>query len=332
MQSVTVAPNGGRPSIKSLQPSHREANSFQLIHPLDLEELFASSSDPVQLIEAHFSSSDHPVAELDHFPLHLPDALQMHPSYLEAGTDRSKYYPNYDHPSDGNLLPDHQLTQALEDVGIFPNSLVVVYSTAPDGSMAAARLAWALLYAGVKNVRLLDGGIRAWISHGGQTTPHIKVTADPSLRVFRNTPAKWETRPDLLATTNEVARLDSSSDVLIDVRRRGEWDGSNPDQYSFFSKAGHIPGAVYQGDWRNLVDQTTDKIRPLLDSVAQRWRDQGILDADVEAGKKSLIFYCGTGWRSSIAFLVALSLGLRAKNYDDGFYGWSWDESNEITS
>ncbi|MBR9760051.1 hypothetical protein GYB43_07020 [bacterium] len=92
----------------------------------------------------------------------------------------------------------------------------------------------------------------------------------------------------------------------------------------------HLPGAEYQGDWKNLVDQNSDKIGPLLDSVAQRWRDQGILDADVASGKRSLIFYCGTGWRSSIAFLVALSLGLRAKNYDDGFYGWSWDEENEI--
>jgi len=32
---------------------------------------------------------------------------------------------------------------------------------------------------------------------------------------------------------------------------------------------------------------------------------------------------CGTGWRSSVSFLIARLLGLRAKNYDDGFYGWS---------
>ena len=43
-----------------------------------------------------------------------------------------------------------------------------------------------------------------------------------------------------------------------------------------------------------------------------------------------LIFYCGTGWRSSVALLVALQLGLRAKNYDSGFYGWSWGGENRI--
>jgi thiosulfate/3-mercaptopyruvate sulfurtransferase len=253
----------------------------------------------------------------------------MHPSYLEAGTNCSKYYPNYEHPSDGNLLPDKELTLALENVGIFPDTLVVVYGTDPDGSMAAARLTWALLYAGVKRVRFLDGGIRSWITHNGETSPLVEI-AGTSVVPRQSPCAHWEIRSDLLATTAEVSQLNSTQGKLIDVRRRDEWDGSNPNHYSFFSKAGHIPSAEYQGDWKNLVDQRSDKIGPMLDSIAQRRREQGILDAKVEAGITPLIFYCGTGWRSSIAFLVALSLGLRAKNYDDGFYGWSWNQENEI--
>ena len=269
MRPVTVSPDGGRRSITSLKASIPRLSDFQLIDALALEQLLESSHEQCQLIEAHFSSADHPLAGNDQRSPHLPGALQMHPSYLEAGTDRSKYYPNYDHPSDGNLLPDHELTLALEIAGTTPNPL-----------------------------------------------------QSPS--------AEWQIRSEFLATTDEVSRLNSSHGKLIDVRRRDEWDGTNPNQYSFFSKAGHIPSAEYQGDWKNLVDQNSDKIGPLLDSVAKRWRNQGILDADVASGKRSLIFYCGTGWRSSIAFLVALSLGLRAKNYDDGFYGWSWDEENEI--
>ena len=38
-------------------------------------------------------------------------------------------------------------------------------------------------------------------------------------------------------------------------------------------------------------------------------REQGILDADVESGKKALIFYCGTGWRGSEAFFNAWLIG-----------------------
>merc|ERR1712188_283341 len=43
-----------------------------------------------------------------------------------------------------------------------------------------------------------------------------------------------------------------------------------------------------------------------------------------------LIFYCGTGWRSSIAFFLAYLLGCESKNYDDGFYGWSEDPTKEV--
>ena len=138
MRPVTVSPDGGRRSITSLESSILRLSDFQLIDALALEQLLESSHEQCQLIEAHFSSADHPLAGNDQRSPHLPGALQMHPSYLEAGTDRSKYYPNYDHPSDGNLLPDHELTLALENVGIFPDTLVVVYGTDPDGSMAAA--------------------------------------------------------------------------------------------------------------------------------------------------------------------------------------------------
>ena len=117
---------------------------------------------------------------------------------------------------------------------------------------------------------------------------------------------------------------------LVDVRGRGEWDGSLTHHYPFFSKAGHIPTAEFQGDWENLVDKNTHKLGPMLDTVGKRWRKLGIIDSGVSPSRTTLIFYCGTGWRSSIAFLVALLLGVRAKNYDSGFYGWSWNEENEI--
>ena len=328
MHPVTVTPDGGRRSLASLKESQIEPGTFQLIGPHELEHCLDSSQVQIQLIEAHFSSSDHPAVHQE--TAHLSGALQMHPSYLEAGTNRSKYYPNYAQPSDGNLLPDLELTQALENVGIFPDTLVVIYGTDSDGSMAAARLTWAMLYAGVKQVRLLDGGIRSWITHGGKTVSRINGAGEVLSRHSRKHSLPWKLRSDLLATTKELSSLDPSKGKLIDVRRKDEWDGTNPNNYPFFSKAGHIPTAIYQGDWKNLVDLRTDKISPMLESVAQHWRALGILDADVEAGLTPLIFYCGTGWRSSIAFLVALSLGLRAKNYDDGFYGWSWDDQNEI--
>ncbi|MGI9241473.1 MAG: rhodanese-like domain-containing protein, partial [Verrucomicrobiales bacterium] len=117
---------------------------------------------------------------------------------------------------------------------------------------------------------------------------------------------------------------------LVDVRGPGEWDGTVKHHYPFFSKAGHIPTAIFQGDWDNLLDRGSRKLAPALDSVEHRWREQGVIDLGVETQATTVIFYCGAGWRSSLSFLAALLLGVRAKNYDDGFYGWSWGGENEI--
>ncbi len=304
--------------------------SFRLLDPKTFADGLASF-DGV-LLEAQFASIDHPPR--DRRPLHVPGAIRLHPSYLEAGTDRARYYPQYASPGDGNLLPDRELTRAIERLGIAPDTTVVVYGREPEATMAAARVVWGLLYAGVHDVRLLDGGLDGWLETGGATVANIPTACAPEWkgRAIAGPARSWRVRTHLRATTDEVraAAATGGAGRLVDVRARGEWDGTDIDRYPFFSAAGHIPTAVHQGDWDTLLDPATKRLGPNIHNVAHRWREQGILDACVEAGEKPLIFYCGTGWRSSIAFLVACLLGLPAKNYEDGFYGWSDGEANEI--
>jgi thiosulfate/3-mercaptopyruvate sulfurtransferase len=302
---------------------------FQLLDP----NAVANGSAPGRVVlEAQFSSIDHPPR--DDRPLHIPGAIRVHPSYFDAGTDRSRYYPHYERPGDGNLLPDADLTRAIERLGIAPDTPVVVYGREPEGTMAAARVVWGLLYAGVKDVGLLDGGLDAWLEADGETTDSIPSACDALWegRASDRPPAAWPVRSHLRASTEDVcaAATASGASRLVDVRGRAEWDGSDRDHYPFFSAGGHIPSAIHQGDWDTLLDQATMRLAPQVDAVAHRWREQGILDAHVQSGKTSLIFYCGTGWRSSIAFLVACLLGLPAKNYEDGFYGWSGCAANAI--
>ena len=284
------------------------------------------------LLEARFSSVDHPPC--DDRPLHARDAIRVHPSYFEAGTNRARYYPHYANPADGNLLDDRALTHAIERLGIGPDTPVVVYGREPDGTMAAARVIWALLYAGVRDVALLDGGFDAWLEAGGATVRSIPAACDANWNGRAVGRTTWLVRAHLRATTAEVrdAATPRATARLVDVRERGEWDGSDVDHYPFFSGAGHIPTALHQGDWSTLIDRRSNRIGPHVAAVADRWRDQGILDACVESGRKTLIFYCGTGWRSSIAFLVACLLGLSAKNYEDGFFGWSRDSGNVVVA
>lgn len=313
---------------------------FELVDPAFVSRCLADRDrgEAVCLLEAHFTSHDHPAPDDGTDPLHLPGAIEVHPSYLESGTDCSRYYPHYSCPEDGNLLPDELLVDALERLGISPSSLVIVYGKEPDGSMAAARLCWALLYAGVHRVRLLDGGLDAWLAAGGSTVIRCPTAAElgrSGERLVHAGPGGWQGRVPHLASTELVreAALGNGADeglTLVDVRKRGEWDGTFTHYYPFFSKAGHIPRAKLQGDWDTLLDMKSHKLAPTLGTVKERWQRLGIISGDDRDRERTLIFYCGTGWRSSISFLVAHLLGLRARNYDSGFYGWSWNDENPV--
>jgi len=292
----------------------------------------------VVVLEGHFSSLDHPLQGDMPVRRHVPGAIQVHPSFLEAGPDESSYYPFYTCPQDGNLLPHAQLVLELEKLGITPGSTVVVYGTEPDGPMAAARLVWGLLVAGIESVLLLDGGIDAWVSYGGETASSVERAVKVAKQGESTTQTAqsehaWSMRSELVVGTTEVEHISAGSEVsakLVDVRKSGEFDGSMTRCYSFFSKAGHIPGATLQGDWVSLIDCDSLMIGGKLETIRERWKHLGIVDESVESGDTTLIFYCGTGWRSSVSFLVATLLGYTAKNYDDGFYGWSWNDERAV--
>ncbi len=311
---------------------------FALVDPEHLNESLRHGAvgDGRILLEAHFSSVDHPSPSPGTSPGHIPGAIKVHPSYLEAGREETRYYPYYRRPEHGNLLPHPRLVRAIEALGITPRSEVIVYGSEPDGAMAAARVIWGLIYAGVTRIRMLDGGLVAWLAHGGATVPRIPGALEVSAPLLRQQKRlhRWRERVDLRATTPEVRRISDGAEGraarLVDVRRAGEFRGTLTNCYPFFSKAGHIPGAVFHGNWDTLVDPETHRLAPCLEAVRRRWRRLNIVDEGVESGVTSLVFYCGTGWRSSLSFLVALLLGYRTQNYEDGFYGWSWDGRNRI--
>merc|ERR1719291_1650314 len=152
-----------------------------------------------------------------------------------------------------------------------------------------------------------------WLRHGGRTValPRPPVPA-PKFG------AEVACQRQYLATTEEVAAISAgvSPGQLLDVRRPGEFDGSFTGAYTFFRRAGHIPSARYLANWDELVDLGSGKLRD-LESVRKWWSSIGLMDSP-----GPLIFYCGTGWRSTIAFVLAHMLGLDARNYDDSFYGW----------
>jgi thiosulfate/3-mercaptopyruvate sulfurtransferase len=229
---------------------------------------------------------------------HIPGAIHSNSDTYENG------YPRW------FLLPDAELKAAVGSMGITADTTVVVYSSSP---IFAARLWWILKYAGVTDVRFMNGGYRQWAASG---LPSETAINDPVPAAYIGT-----TRPEYLATTADVFSryLNTATTTLVDVRAGGEYAGIISG-YSYLAARGRIPGAVQAGDADDASRVYSDGDGTLRSfaEVRSHWNGIGATSG------KELIFYCGGGYRSGLAFLYAYLMGYpNIRNYSDGWEGWS---------
>ena len=206
------------------------------------------------------------------------------------------------------LYPDAYLLPALAHMGITRNSRVIV--TGPD-LLAASRFAWTLLYAGVADVRLLDGGERAW-ARKGYPLESLPVPRSPKTE-FGSPKAL---NPHYKASIEQI----NNKAELLDVRTRGEFHGIWA-PYDYIPTKGRIPGAIWIGSGSSPWDvndylNEDGKIKS-PGALARLWKRRG-------ARGNHTIFYCGTGWRASVSFILARAAGWQnIQNLDGGWMVWS---------
>ena len=128
-------------------------------------------------------------------------------------------------------LPDVAVLQAFaRSWGVCADSPVVVYDEGP--AMSAARAWWLLRWAGHTAVRVLDGGLAAWVAAGGRTSTQAP---EPD---YGDVVLAGAAMPVVDIADVPAAAADG---VLLDVRAgeryRGETEPIDP-------VAGHVPGAV----------------------------------------------------------------------------------------
>lgn len=200
----------------------------------------------------------------------------------------------------GNLpLPSIEMLQRRLDAwGVSLETEIVVYGPTPA---LAARGWWVLRWAGLQKVRLLDGGLSAWMAAGGAVAQGDAISRRPTSNPVRLSAGHMPT-----IEAQEVEHLDRST-TLIDAR----------DEASYL--AGCIPLA------RNLPasDQWTParKLRPV--------REIGALYARVDVGPRSdnVVVYCGGGVLSALEVLTMSA----ATGVVPRLYVGSWSEWNKST-
>lgn len=252
---------------------------------------------------------------------HIPGAIDIDTLALES-------------PETWNRRSPDELKVALEQHGITSDTTVIMYGKFmyPDnadefpgsaaGDIGAIRCAAIMMYAGVKDVRVLNGGFQSW-EDAGYEISYEDVPKKP----VDNFGVVIPQQPKLFVDTPEAKEiLDSEDAELVSVRSWPEFIGK-VSGYNYIEKKGRIPGAIFGNcgsdayhmeNYRNL-DHTTREFH----EIEQNWKDVGI------TSDKHLAFYCGTGWRGSEAFFNAWLMGYpKVSVYDGGWFEWSNDPNN----
>ena len=213
--------------------------------------------------------------------------------------------------------------------------------------IVAARLVWCLAYAGVERVALLDGGMSSWRALELPTSdvPSSSQTTDFYAGSTAMESSRFPRHPEFCATADEVA-AGAPPLLLGDVRSWSEFRGDGHD-YAYELPHGRIPGSRW-ARWgpstfvgSDYYELSSGALRPLAE-VAATWRRGGLLlsddpgddaggGADASAERARLVFYCGSGWRSSLAWLYARLMGHRdVASFDGSLLGWSADPARPL--
>jgi thiosulfate/3-mercaptopyruvate sulfurtransferase len=253
---------------------------------------------------------------------HLPGALYLDTNWLE-------------NPIDWNRRSPAEIEAAVRALGITHDTTVVVYGrdTVGDanekwpgrraGQIAATRALMILRYAGVTDVRLLDGGYDWWVRAG---YPVETIIREPSpVAAFG---VAIPQHPEVIVDIGEAKEIlaDQAEAALVSVRTWKEHIG-RVSGYNYIGPAGRIAGDVWGNCGSDAYHmqhyRNVDNTMRAYPEITANWDEAGI------TRDKWVAFYCGTGWRASETWFYADLQGWdRIAVYDGGWFEWSADPAN----
>jgi thiosulfate/3-mercaptopyruvate sulfurtransferase len=178
-----------------------------------------------------------------------------------------------------------------------------------DNDAVSAARAWWLLHGREVDVRVLDGGLRAWVAAGLPVQRGDILPREGRITLAERDPGT--------ATIDDAARAPNDG-FLIDVR--------SPDHYRGLTAradhlSGHIPGAV------NI---------PTVAHIGQNGRLRSpeeiratILGASVDPDAP-IVLYCGTGIASAHSALAFARAGVTTRIYVGSWSQWSFSATRPI--
>ena len=271
-----------------------------LVSPEQLMAALASGATPL-VIDCSFDLADVAAGERAYAQGHLPGALYAH---LDRDLSTVKTGRNGRHP----LPPRADWAATLARLGVTPARAVVVYDA--QGGMYAARAWWMLLWAGHRDVRVLDGGLQAWKAAGGAVEAGVvaPVAAAP-----------YPLGDSLVASIDADALQQSLGRVTVLDARAGERYRGEVEPLD--KRAGHIPGARSRFFKDNL--DASGRFKPATELRA-------VFEA-FGAAPAAVVHQCGSGVTACHNLLAMEAAGLPGSVlYPGSWSEWSADPARPI--
>jgi thiosulfate/3-mercaptopyruvate sulfurtransferase len=242
---------------------------------------------------------------------HIPGSHQVDRSAIEAP-------PETQNGVTGNIIDAAGFSKLTQSLGINRDFTVVVYDTKYD----ATRLWWAFTYYGKADVRVLDGGVKAWKGAGYP----VDLLAPAAPARSGNFIAKVSL-PSLRVDTPEIIAAQNSSKAQIwDNRDLKEFTGEELKKGAY--RAGRIPGSSHS-NWVLFKKKENPA----------EWLTAAELQAELHKlgydRSREQYFYCQSGVRSTQAIFALYLAGWpleKLHNYDSSWIGWSKDKNLAIVT
>jgi thiosulfate/3-mercaptopyruvate sulfurtransferase len=206
-------------------------------------------------------------------------------------------------------LPEIAALQAhARGWGLRQGQAVVVYDH--DRGLSAARAWWVLRWAGIADVRLLDGGFAAWVAAGLPVVHRRPVPAPGDVALSAG---------HLPVLDADAAAELARAGVLLDSRVRPNYIGGAV--APGLPRRGHIPGALSAPAADNFLESGVfappETLRHLYAALGAE-------------GARPVGVYCGAGISAAVNVAALASIGVAASMYPGSWSAWSADPERPV--
>jgi thiosulfate/3-mercaptopyruvate sulfurtransferase len=244
----------------------------------------------------------------DYFRGHIPGAHHINFDTLR-GTDAGIPV---------QYLPADITKQLLTRAGADKDRTHIIYATGEqlpnDEILSASMVAFVLEKYGIKDIRIVDGGLPDYKAAG------FPITQDYYGNPPGNLPSEGD--PGIAIAVDELIALKSKPNVvLVDARPINEYQGKD----DIWVRKGHIPGAI-SFHWARLMDKDN----------THRFKKFEDVKADLEAAgitkDKEIIAYCGTSREGSLLrFYLKYVAGFpNVRLYEGAWKEYSWINNKSL--